>query len=106
MAHYVIDTNSCLCSKSELDITYVPATQVALERTRFEAHFPVTNTDLDSPLKFQITSGDSYLNLSKSYLYLKCSLERNKQQIVMPDSGKAEGKDVCFPINYLISTAN
>ena len=46
MAHYVIDTNSCLCSKSELDITYVPETQVALERTMFEAHIPVTNTEV------------------------------------------------------------
>lgn len=94
----IIDENSCPCSKSELDLEFVPPTQIAIDKTKYEKIFPTVSINQHAPIEFEIISGDDYLDLSQSYLYLKCRITRNGNSFAKPGGG-CEDADVVFPVN-------
>ena len=103
MAACLADEHSCPCTKSELDLAFVPPTQVCIESTKYEKCFPVTSTTANAPLEFEIYAGDHYLDLSQSYLYLKCRilLDGAVPEINTPPS---DDKDMVIPVNYLVGS--
>lgn len=94
----LIDENSCPCSKSELDLQYVPPTQIAIENTRYEKVYPTVSINQHAPIEFELIAGDDYLDLSQSYLFLKCHLTRNGNIFAKIDN-TAKDEDVVFPTN-------
>ena len=105
----LLDENCCECLKSELDLSSVPNFQSSIERNRYEAYYPVTTLSANGPIEFQILSGDQdYLDLQKSYVYLKCRiLEHNSTALDPPGDQLADAvpaKSTVYPINYFVAT--
>lgn len=98
------DDHSCVCSKSELDLWSVPPTQVAIDKTEYEEINTITSTGGNSPLEFEfMATSNYYLDLSQSYLYLKCRVLRNGAAFTQTTDDTTEDKDVVIPICGLYS---
>lgn len=87
--------NSCLASKTELDLFNELPTQAATEDGFYTEHLPNGSTENQNPIKFTV-SGDSncYLDLSNSYLYLET-------KITKADGTDLGDDDVVGPINLI-----
>jgi hypothetical protein len=91
-----IHENSCECAKSELDIFSLPATQTSDESGAYVEYLPVSTLIEGSPIEFDIaSSGDDYIDLAKSYLYVKARLNR-------ADVSNLEAADAVGPVNNLL----
>jgi len=81
----LIDKNSVLSGKSEIDLFGVPPTTVAVERSFWtEIHLtnPLTN---QGPFTFEIPSDPLYLDLSRSLLYMRLSIQRADDTNIVSD---------------------
>jgi len=76
--------NSNECMKSELDLFSVPPTQTSLENGVWNKIEAATGNNSDkSTVQFKIPpSGDSYLDLSETFLHLKCSIKKKSDNNV------------------------
>jgi hypothetical protein len=91
-----IHENSCECTKSELDIFSLPATQTSVESGAYVEYRPVSTLTDGSPIEFDIaSSGDDYIDLANSYLYVKARLNR-------ADGSDLEAADTVGPVNNLL----
>ena len=97
-----IHDSSCECTKSELDLFNVPATQTAIESSQWVEHRPLTSLSDSAPIEFVITgSGEEYVDLSETYIQVTA-------QVTKPDGGDlatktpdgADGADIGIgPVN-------
>jgi len=72
-----IHEESCECTKSELDLFSVPATQTSIESGTFVEYRPVSSLTDGAPIEFDITaSGDDYIDFANSFLHVKVKIER------------------------------
>ncbi|XP_035231451.1 uncharacterized protein F54H12.2-like [Stegodyphus dumicola] len=63
------------CTKSELDLFSLPPTQTVIERGQWVEFHPLANVSEGSPVEFNISgSGDEYLDLSQTQLYVKVKI--------------------------------
>ena len=91
----LVHDQSCECMKSELDLFAVPPTQANVEMGHWIEHKPLSAIDGDNvTVSFTVSgSGDDYIDLHHTILYVKA-------QIVKTD-GTAVGDDMndipCFP---------
>lgn len=101
------------CTKSELDLFYVPPTNTSIESGQWTAYYPTTSPlNNTAPIEFEIKSTNEYIHLCKTLLYLNVRFDiRNSP--VKSESGnalsepdfKAKLKDVQFgPINNFASS--
>lgn len=68
---------SCEMPKSELDLFSVPPTQTSIEHGTFVEYHPISSISQGAPIEFEISStGEDYLDLSDSYLFVKAKLQR------------------------------
>jgi len=99
----LIDSDSCECARSELELFEIPPTQTSIEESRFEEFNPQTSLDRNNPIEFKIiTSSDEYLDLFQSYLYLKARILDGAGN-ALPDTrvdGNLDDKSLVYPINY------
>jgi hypothetical protein len=75
------------CAKSELNLFTLPPTQTVIERGQWVEYHPVANISDGSPVEFNISgSGDDYLDLSQTQLYVKVKiLKSNSNSLVKED---------------------
>jgi hypothetical protein len=67
-----IHEGSCECSKSELDLFAVPATQTSVESGLYVEYHPISSINGGAPIEFDVSaSGDDYLDLANSFLYVR-----------------------------------
>ena len=102
----LLDSFSCECLKSELDIFSVPSTQTSIEQTVYKKYHPVSTVIGHSPLEFHVPATDEdYLDLQQSFLYLKIRIQTGLgQNIKAPDTGNPSDASFVFPINYFVNT--
>ncbi len=86
--------HSVPCSKSEVNLFTVPATQVAIEKGKWIAHHPKSIISESSPIEFGVSGTDDYCDLSKSFLLTTC-------QIVKQDGSNIDTAEKVAPVNYL-----
>ena len=79
----------------QLDIFSCPASQVAVLKDYYETVRPISQYHGLNPLQFQVTlQGDSYTDLSKSKLFLKCRL-------LKADGTRFANDDEIAPVNLM-----
>lgn len=92
----LIHRDSAPCAKSELDLFALPPTQTAVEKGQFIEFHPLANIRDGGPVEFNISgSGDEYMDLSSSYLYVKA-------KIVKSDGTSLLDKEPVAPINLFL----
>lgn len=102
------------CTKSELDLFYVPPTNTSIESGQWTAYYPTTSPLINSgPIEFEVKATNEYVHLCKTLLYL--NVRFNVHQVAVKidgsDSTAAETefskkfKDSSFgPVNNLASS--
>lgn len=91
-----IHESSCECAKSELDLFSVPPTQTSIENGRYVEYHPISSISDGAPIEFEVSaSGDDYLDLSNSYLYVRA-------KITKPNGNNLEDADAVGPVNNLL----
>ena len=65
------------CSKSELDLFTIPATQTSISKGQWIEYHPLSNITETGPIEFNISgSGKEYLDLAKTQLYVKTKITK------------------------------
>lgn len=91
-----IHKDSIACAKSELDLFCFPPTQTAIEKGQFIEYHPIANIKDGGPVEFNISgSGEEYMDLSSSYLYVKV-------KIVKSDGSVLPEKEAVAPVNLFL----
>ena len=91
-----IHEGSCECSKSELDLFSVPATQTSIESGTYVEYYPVASLSGAAPFEFDVTgSGDDYLDLANSFLHVRA-------RIVKVDGGNLDDDSAVGPVNNFL----
>ena len=75
MALETMHKDSCMCSKSELDLFSIPPTQVVMEKGFWEDVDPITSISSSDTIEFLCAANSGvYTDLSSSYLYVKAKI--------------------------------
>jgi len=70
-----VHEQSCECTKSELDLFSVPATQTSIETGSWIEYHPLTSLADGSPIEFEINgSGEDYIDFANSYLNVRAKI--------------------------------
>ena len=77
---------SCEGIKSELDLFSLPTTQTSIEHVQWVEHQPVASIGTGGPIEFLLPgSGDHYLDLANTYLFVKARVVRGDGGNLPPD---------------------
>ena len=65
------------CSKSELDLFSIPPTQTSISKGQWIEYHPLSNITDSGPIEFNVSgSGDEYLDLARTQLYVKAKITK------------------------------
>ena len=65
------------CTKSELDLFTIPATQTSITKGQWIEYQPLRNVTDSGPIEFNVSgSGEEYLDLAKTLLFLKAKITK------------------------------
>lgn len=78
-------TSSCECSKAELDLFTVPPTNISMECGAVIEHLPLSKPE-DGPLEFDVFSPDEYVDLGRTFLYVKAKIVKADNKALDADS--------------------
>jgi hypothetical protein len=92
----LVDSSSCICVKSELDLFGVPPTQTSIENSSMTEYRPIAALTDGGPIEFTVpgTSSD-YIDPAHVYLYVECRLTRDNGENINDDDSVA-------PVNLLL----
>ena len=86
------DSNNC--SSSSLDLFLLPPTQSSFQKGKSVYYHPVTSLSDGGPIEFKVSgSGKEFLDLARSYLYLKVKVSK-------ADSSNLDGASKVGFANY------
>ena len=92
----LINEQSCICVKSELDLFDVTPTQASIYQGCMVVYHPVATTSDVSPIEFYIPgSGDNYLDPANMYLHLSCKIRGVDGSVLADDA-------LVAPVNLLM----
>ena len=75
MALETMHKDSCMCSKSELDLFSIPPTQVVMEKGFWEDVDPITSLSSSDTIEFVCAANSGvYTDLASSFLYVKAKI--------------------------------
>lgn len=84
------------CAKTETDIFTIPPTQTAIEGGSYVEYNPISSISHGSPIEFSVIgSGQDYIDLSNTQLYIKAQIVKANGDQIGDDSHVA-------PINLLM----
>src|SRR5438876_1702127 len=70
-----VDTHSCECAKSELDLFTVPPTQTSIESGGWVEYNPISSLADGVPIEFVVSgSGQDYIDLANTQLYVRAEM--------------------------------
>ena len=65
------------CTKPELDLFSIPATQTSITKGQWIEYHPISNSTDSGPIEFNISrSGEEYLDLAKTQLFVKAKITK------------------------------
>lgn len=95
MTEYLPHHLSNEATKTELDLFSIPSTQIAIKESTFIQIFPITSTENQTVIEFQIKGkGEEFLDPSQIYLHVKANIQKN-------DGTPISEKDKIIPTNGL-----
>ena len=67
------------CTKSELDLFTIPATQTSTTKRQWIEYHPLNNITDTGPIEFNVSgTGEEYLELAKTQLFVKAKITKAK----------------------------
>ena len=82
-----IHKQSCECTKSELDLFSIPATQTSIVKGNWIQYHPLTNIIENGPIEFNIEGTmNNYIDLSNSMLHVRAQIMDSQGQPLNNDS--------------------
>lgn len=91
-----IHESSCECTKSELDLFSVPPTQTSIESGSYVEYHPISSITGNGPIEFDVSSsGEDYLDLANSFLFVKAKVTR-------ADNTNTHADDQVGPVNNFL----
>lgn len=94
----LLHKDSCECTKSELDLFSLPGTQTSTEKGSYTEYFPISTLTDGSPIEFVISgSGDEYLDLNQTQLYIQA-------KITKADGTDLADDDQVGPVNLFLQS--
>jgi hypothetical protein len=101
----LIHPDSLECTKSELDLFYIPPTQYSLLSGRWVEYQPISPLQTaqiselknvgSNPIEFQFSGDNCYIDMSKTYIFLQA-------QILCDDGSRLKENMICAPINLFM----
>ncbi|GFY77377.1 uncharacterized protein F54H12.2 [Trichonephila inaurata madagascariensis] len=92
----MLDQDSPECAKSELNLFTLPPTQTVIEKGQWIQFHPIANVTDGGPVEFLISgSGEDYLDLSQTQLYVKAKILKNDGKVLTDD-------DKIGPVNLFL----
>ena len=65
------------CTKSELDLFTIPATQTSITKGQWIEYHPISNITDSGPIEFYVSgTGDEYLDLARTQLFVKAKITK------------------------------
>ena len=65
------------CTKSELDLFTIPATQTSITKGQWIEYHPLSNITDNGPIEFNVSgSGEEYLDLARTQLFVKAKITK------------------------------
>ena len=65
------------CTKSELDLFTIPATQTSITKGQWIEYLPISNITDSGPIEFSVSgTGDEYLDLARTQLFEKAKITK------------------------------
>lgn len=71
-----VHPHSTPCTKSEVDLFTIPATQITLDKGRWIDHQPISSISSSTPIEYQVVGTDNYLDLAKTMLFLRLKITK------------------------------
>src|SRR5213083_1434508 len=91
-----VDSHSCECAKSELDLFSVPPTQTSIESGGWVEYNPISSLADGVPIEFVVSgSGQDYIDLANTQLYVRA-------EIVQGDNTAIDNTHHVGPVNLLL----
>jgi len=82
------------CTKSELDLFYVPPTNTSIESGLWSQYQPIVSLENNTgPIEFDIKPSPEYIHLGKTLLYLSVKFQKPKQNLFKQE-GSVEEKEL------------
>lgn len=102
----LVDAESCICTRAELELFETKPTQTAIESSRIEEIKPIVSIDQSDSIEFQITTGqDDYLDLRETSLYLRGKIvDEDGEDLAEKDGEALDVTAMVFPVNYFIGS--
>ena len=92
----LVHHDSLECTKSELDLFTVPATQTSITKGQWIEYHPLTNITDSGPIEFNVSgSGEEYLDLGRTQLYVKA-------KITKPNGADLDPNTQVGPVNLFL----
>lgn len=89
------------CGKTELDLFSTPPTQTEIENSHWIPHHPLSSITDTGPIEFNISgTGEDYLDLANTYLYIKAKITKADGSDLAADENVAFVND---PIDALFT---
>ena len=65
------------CTKSELDLFTIPATQTSITKGQWIEYHPLSNITDNGPIEFNVSgSGEEYLDFARTQLFVKAKITK------------------------------
>lgn len=80
-----MNPGSCECSKAELDLFTVPPTNISMENGSVTEYLPISTLDR-GPIEFHVSSAEEYIDLGRTFLYVKAKITKNNGAALAADS--------------------
>ena len=75
------------CTKSELDIFTIPATQTFITKGQWIEYHPLSNITDSGPIEFNVSgTGEKYLDLARTQLFVKSKITKANGNALDPDT--------------------
>jgi hypothetical protein len=101
MAGHLVHEKSVECVKTELDLFQPPPTQTSLEKGVWHEIAPSSALTDDGPLEFHVSgSGDEYIDLMHTMLYLKVKIVKENGMGVGEDENM--NANLVGPVNLFL----
>ena len=85
------------CTKSELDLFTIPATQTSIHKGQWIEYHPLSNITDTGPIEFNVSgTGEEYLDLARTQLYVKAKITKANGTAL--DADTQVGPVTCFYI--------
>ena len=92
----LLHTNSCECTKSELDLFSLPPTQTSIDKGQWVEYHPISTISNGGPIEFFIPgSSEEYMDLNQTQLYIKAKITKS-------DGSNLADDDQVGPMNLFL----